>query len=82
VNHPYKSIFDPPLELPQDPSKIVFCVGIARAADVPGEPVPEPTGTPPPRSSPAPTGPLTYYRHSQSTVDKEHLVCAAPLELT
>ena len=81
VRHPYKSIFEPPLELPEDPAEAVFCVGIARAADEPGEPLPTATATPPGASpSAAPHG-RAYYRHSRSTVDHEHLVCTAPLAL-
>ena len=34
LRHPYQSAFDPPLELPDDPATVVFCVGIARVADV------------------------------------------------
>ena len=34
VRHPYQSAFDPPLELPDSVAKVVFCLGIARVADV------------------------------------------------
>ena len=68
LSHPYDEAFDPPLSFPNDPDEVIFCLGIARAADVGPEP-PVTAGAPP------------LYRHSQSTVDREHLVCALPLRL-
>jgi len=35
VSHPYKSVFKPPLRLPDAPRRVVFCLGVARVADAP-----------------------------------------------
>jgi hypothetical protein len=39
LRHPYQSAFDPPLELPEHPQDVIFCLGTARVSDVGAGPV-------------------------------------------
>ncbi|MEV8509887.1 hypothetical protein AB0368_34385 [Actinoplanes sp. NPDC051475] len=80
VSHPYGSAFKPPLELPSDPKKVVFCVGVARAKDIP----PSPSETPPSLyaspDGPAPEG-ARKARYVHAGGGRQYLVCAPPEEL-
>jgi hypothetical protein len=93
VSHPYDFAFDPPLRLGEQAGKVVFCVGVARAADLPPTPLPTPTAGDLPQPSagaqqslyaapdgPAPAG-ARKARYVHAGSDRQHLACAAPVNL-
>ncbi|GAA0796286.1 hypothetical protein [Spirilliplanes yamanashiensis] len=89
--HPYRTSFDPPLRLPEDPESVVFCIGVARAEGFPPRPFETPAGDgPTPAASAgtlyaspdgaAPPG-ARKARYVHGSGERQHLVCAPPQPL-
>jgi hypothetical protein len=84
VAHPYGFAFKPALQLPEDAKKVVFCVGVARAKDIPPTPF-ETSASPQPSLYASPDGPAPAgarkARYVHAGGDRQHLVCAPPEDL-
>ncbi|GAA0796309.1 hypothetical protein [Spirilliplanes yamanashiensis] len=76
LTHPYGTAFDPPLRLPDVRERVVFCIGVARPADVPA--AARPSGGPADPSA-VPGARTQVYAHGADV--PQHLVCAPPERL-
>ncbi|GAA0796313.1 hypothetical protein [Spirilliplanes yamanashiensis] len=83
LSHPYASAFEPALALPDEPDRVIFCVGVGRAAD--HQPMSRPSASAAPGLYTAADG--TAPAHARKALyllgqnDRQHLVCARPEEL-